>query len=86
MKTALIAIGFGALGLALAATEAMAFVPEPIPGSLIFPQPPHTKLTKAPVGSAVVHEFRRDGRKYRETYVIQRDRSLKLTNRGVGND
>jgi hypothetical protein len=33
-----------------------------------------------------VHEFRRDGRKYRETYVIQQDRSLKLTNRGVGND
>lgn len=54
---------------------------EAIPGSIVFPRHPQTKLTKAPVGSPVFHQFHGDGRKYREIYVIQPDRSLKLVNR-----
>lgn len=59
---------------------------EPIPGSLIFSKQPSTKRTKAPIGSPVFHEFRLDGRKYREIYLIQSDRSLKLITRTSNGD
>lgn len=55
---------------------------EPIPGSITYGGQPRTKLTKAPVGSIVPHQFiDRFGRRVYETYVIQPDRSLLLVNR-----
>ncbi|WP_377289546.1 hypothetical protein [Rhizobium sp. SG2393] len=60
---------------------------EPIPGSITYNGQPRTKLTKAPIGSIVPHQFFDDrGRRVEETYVIQPDRSLKLTNRRVQPD
>jgi hypothetical protein len=64
----------------------------PIPGSITYKGQPHTRLTKAPVGSSFLHEFRsEDGLLVHETYVIQPDRSLKIVSRTVfrspfGND
>lgn len=55
---------------------------EPIPGSITYRGQPRTKLTKAPVGSIVPHEFRDEfGRRVSEIYVIQPDRSLRLVSR-----
>lgn len=43
---------------------------------------PRTRLTKAPVGSIVPHQFiDRFGRRVYETYVIEPDRSLRLVSR-----
>lgn len=57
---------------------------QPIPGSITYNGQPQTRLTKAPVGSPVPHEFRDErGRRVNETYVIQPDRSLKLVSRRV---
>ncbi|OCP38593.1 hypothetical protein [Ensifer sp. LC163] len=55
---------------------------EPIPGSITYGGQPRTKLTKAPVGSIVPHQFiDQYGRKVYETYIIEPDRSLRLTSR-----
>ncbi|GEC30466.1 membrane protein [Sinorhizobium fredii USDA 205] len=55
---------------------------EPIPGSITYRGQPRTKLTKAPVGSIVPHQFiDRFGRRVYETYVIEPDRSLLLVSR-----
>ncbi|HXV30179.1 MAG TPA: hypothetical protein VD840_07600 [Sinorhizobium sp.] len=55
---------------------------EPIPGSITYGGQPRTKLTKAPVGSIVPHQFfDRFGRRVYETYIIEPDRSLRLTSR-----
>jgi hypothetical protein len=55
---------------------------EPIPGSITYGGQPRTKLTKAPVGSIVPHQFRDQfGRPVYETYVIEPDRSLRLVSR-----
>ncbi len=54
---------------------------EPIPGSITFGGQPAGKLQKAPVGSTVTHQFSYNGTEYRETYLIQPDRSLKLVGR-----
>lgn len=54
---------------------------EPIPGSIIYGGQPMTRLMKAPVGSSITHDFFSGGNQYVETYVIQPDHSLKLTNR-----
>ncbi|SMC73199.1 hypothetical protein [Rhizobium sp. RU36D] len=55
---------------------------EPIPGSITYGGQPASRLTKAPIGSQVPHEFRdRQGRRVMETYVIQPDRSLLLVSR-----
>ncbi|WP_018240119.1 hypothetical protein [Ensifer sp. BR816] len=55
---------------------------EPIPGSITYGGQPRTKLTKAPVGSIVPHQFIDPfGRRVYETYVIEPDRSLRLTSR-----
>ncbi|MDX0695713.1 hypothetical protein FB004_103126 [Sinorhizobium medicae] len=60
---------------------------EPIPGSITYGGQPRTKLTKAPVGSIVPHEFfTQQGGLARETYVIQQDRSLKLVRRYIDYD
>ncbi|KRD53311.1 MULTISPECIES: hypothetical protein [Sinorhizobium/Ensifer group] len=55
---------------------------EPIPGSITYGGQPRTKLTKSPVGSIVPHQFiDQYGRKVYETYIIEPDRSLRLTSR-----
>ncbi|WP_037448345.1 hypothetical protein [Sinorhizobium fredii] len=60
---------------------------EPIPGSITYGGQPRTKLTKAPVGSIVPHQFfTQQGGLARETYVIQPDRSLKLVRRHIDYD
>lgn len=59
----------------------------PIPGSITYGGQPRTKLTKAPIGSVVPHEFRNElGQRVEENYIIQPDRSLKLVNRRVFRD
>ncbi|MCB5204989.1 hypothetical protein LH464_21215 [Neorhizobium sp. T786] len=55
---------------------------EPIPGSITYGGQPQSRLTKAPVGSAVTNRLRDQfGQGYEETYIIQPDRSLKLVSR-----
>ncbi|MGF6255331.1 hypothetical protein OKW20_002428 [Ensifer sp. LBL] len=55
---------------------------QPIPGSITYGGQPRTKLKKAPVGSIVPHQFIDSyGRKVYETYIIEPDRSLRLTSR-----
>ncbi|NRP74018.1 hypothetical protein ILFOPFJJ_04939 [Ensifer psoraleae] len=55
---------------------------EPIPGSITYGGQPRTRLTKAPIGSIVPHQFNdRAGRTVYETYVIEPDRSLRLVSR-----
>jgi hypothetical protein len=67
--------------LAAVAGSSSAFAIEPIPGSITYNGQPATRLEKAPIGSAVPNEFFSGGQRYKETYVIQPDRSLKLVNR-----
>lgn len=58
---------------------------EPMPGSITYGGQPHTKLTKAPVGSTVPHQFiGLFGRRIYETYVIEPQRSLRLVSRRYG--
>ena len=74
---------FGLLALS-AVTLAGCTTPdlEPIPGSITYGGQPRTKLTKSPVGSIVPHQFiDQYGRKVYETYIIEPDRSLRLTSR-----
>ncbi|MBB6178207.1 hypothetical protein [Pseudorhizobium flavum] len=57
---------------------------EPIPGSITYGGQPRTRLTKAPVGSSVNHQFTNNlGQRVEERYVIQPDRSLKLVWRRI---
>jgi hypothetical protein len=57
---------------------------EPIPGSITYGGQPRTRLTKAPVGSSVSHQFFNEfGYRVEERYVIQPDRSLKLVWRRI---
>lgn len=67
--------------LAALAGAPSAFALEPIPGSITYHGQPHTRLQKAPVGSPVFHQFYSNGNDYRETYIVQPDRSLKLVER-----
>ncbi|PND22204.1 hypothetical protein CN934_09340 [Ensifer sp. MMN_5] len=60
---------------------------EPIPGSITYGGQPRTKLTKAPIGSMVPHQFFDTyGHRVYETYVINPDRSLRLTSRRIDYD
>ncbi len=43
------------------------------------------RLEKAPVGSPVTYDVYENGNRYRETYVVQSDRSLKLVDRAFSN-
>jgi hypothetical protein len=71
---------FSALVLAALATPTMAL--EPIPGSITYPTQPRSKLLKAPIGSVVNHNFTDGfGRRVKEKYIINPDRSLKLVHR-----
>jgi hypothetical protein len=72
--------------LALAGISTSAWALEPIPGSITFGGQPTSKLQKAPVGSSVTHDFFNTGNHYRETYLIQPDRSLKLVRRSRSQD
>jgi len=74
---------FAAALLAALAGAPAAFAIEPIHGSITYGGQPRTKLQKAPVGSQVPHQFYENGNDYRETYVIQPDRSLKLVDRYI---
>jgi hypothetical protein len=68
----------------LAACEQTSTTLKPIPGSITYGGQPRTKLTRAPVGSQVPHHFTDQwGDDVFETYVIQPDRTLKLTDRHI---
>ncbi|KAA1177804.1 hypothetical protein FP026_21605 [Rhizobium tropici] len=57
---------------------------QPIPGSITYGGQPHMKLTQSPPGSQFQHHFTNQwGEDVVETYIIQPDRSLKLSNRQV---
>jgi hypothetical protein len=76
MKRQILAV-FGILALAGCTTMEL----QPIPGSITYGGQPSTRLTKAPVGSTVSHDFYDGSREVLETYVIQPDRSLRLVRR-----
>lgn len=60
---------------------------KPIPGSITYNGQPRTKLTKSPPGSAIYNSFYDStGSKVLETYILQPDRSLKLTRREIIGD
>lgn len=80
MKTFLSILTASLIGI----TPALAL--EPIPGSITYGGQPANRLQKAPVGSPVTHEFFYRGDRYKEVYVIQADRSLKLISRGQYNN
>ncbi|SFB20100.1 hypothetical protein SAMN03159496_02325 [Rhizobium sp. NFR07] len=69
------------IAIAALAPAAHAVTIDPIPGSLVYPTQPKTKLRKAPVGSIVQHNFYSNGVNYNETYRVLPDRRLKLLNR-----
>ncbi|ASY63454.1 putative transmembrane protein [Sinorhizobium sojae CCBAU 05684] len=90
MKIAL-AVFYATLALAACtpATRTVGYGPglEPIPGSITYGGQPRTKLTKAPIGSIVPHQFfDRFGYRVYETYIIEPDRSLRLTSRRIDYD
>ncbi|WP_198516836.1 hypothetical protein [Sinorhizobium meliloti] len=74
---------------ACTSTQTVGYGPrlEPIPGSITYGGQPRTKLTKAPIGSMVPHQFFDTyGHRVYETYVINPDRSLRLTSRRIDYD
>ncbi|OHV82609.1 hypothetical protein [Rhizobium sp. LCM 4573] len=71
---------------AVAVTAPQAFALEPIQGSITYGGQQATRLTKAPIGSVVPHDFYSNGEHYRETYVIAPDRSLSLVSRVRSNN
>jgi hypothetical protein len=86
MKNVLVMLAFAALLSACSASGQVGQRPgiEPIPGSITYGGQPATRLTKAPVGSVVPHQFRNElGQRVTETYIIQPDRSLRLVSRQV---
>jgi hypothetical protein len=84
MKIAKISLA-ALIGAASIATAS--FAVEPIEGSITYTKPDAVRFTKAPAGSAMSHEFFANGTKYRETYIINDNGSLRLTGRTVaGND
>ncbi len=81
MKLALAAFGVTALFVS------SAFALEPIPGSVTYAGQPAHRLQKAPVGSTFENTFYYGGQRYTETYMIQPDRSLVITDRiRIGSD
>jgi hypothetical protein len=57
---------------------------QPIPGSITYGGQPRTKLTKSPPGSVIHNSFYDStGSKVLETYILQPDRTLKLTRREI---
>lgn len=57
---------------------------QPIPGSITYGGQPRTKLTKSPPGSVIYNSFYdQTGSRVKETYILQPDRTLKLTRRVI---
>jgi len=60
---------------------------QPIPGSITYGGQPRTKLTKSPPGSVIYNSFYDSrGQRVKETYILQPDRTLKLTRRVIAPD
>jgi hypothetical protein len=62
------------------------FAVEPIEGSITYTKPDAVRFTKAPAGSSIHHEFYANGNKYRETYIINDNGSVRLTGRTTANN
>jgi hypothetical protein len=71
--------------IAAVAGSSSAFALEASSGSVNY-EGVSARLEKAPVGSPVTYDVIQNGNHYRETYVVQSDRSLKLVDRAVRND
>lgn len=82
MKTFIVA--GAAVSVASVATAASAVAP--IKGSITYERPDSVRLTKAPAGIPVSHQFYADGNKYKESYVVQSNGSLKLLSRWKASD
>jgi hypothetical protein len=79
-----VGIAVAIMAILLVACEQTSTSLQPIPGSITYGGQPRTKLTKAPIGSQVPHHFTDQwGDDVYETYIIQPDRSLKLTDRRI---
>ena len=77
MKTTALTLLIVALASCQAASEL-----KPIAGSINYGGQPSQKLVKSPIGSQVPHEFTDQwGRRVKETYILQPDRTLKLVER-----
>ncbi|WEX76156.1 hypothetical protein PYH37_004433 [Sinorhizobium numidicum] len=84
MKIALLAICAALLSACSSTVVGYGSQLEPIPGSITYGGQPRTRLTKAPVGSIVPHQFFDNfGHRVYETYIIEPDRSLRLTSRRI---
>jgi hypothetical protein len=83
MKIATITLA-ALVGAASFATASLAV--EPIRGSITYTNPEAVRFTKAPAGSSLSHEFYADGMKYKESYVINEDGSIRLTGRATSNN
>jgi hypothetical protein len=71
-----------ALGCLVASCQSGGTALEPIPGSITYGGQPRERLQKSPIGSSFPHTFTDQwGDRVRETYIIQPDRSLKLSSR-----
>ncbi|MBR0555186.1 hypothetical protein J5J10_05775 [Ciceribacter sp. L1K23] len=71
--------------IASLAGASSAFAIEPIQGSITYGG--HVaQLSKAPVGSTVLHSFNAGGSDFREVYRVSADRTLDLVSRSVAND
>ena len=89
LSTALFTLCAAVALSACTSTQTVGYGPrlEPIPGSITYGGQPQTKLTKAPIGSMVPHQFFDTyGHRVYETYVINPDRSLRLTSRRIDYD
>lgn len=89
LSTALFTLCAAVALSACTSTQTVGYGPrlEPIPGSITYGGQPRTKLTKAPIGSMVPHQFFDTyGHRVYETYVINPDRSLRLTSRRIDYD
>jgi hypothetical protein len=84
---AIMSVFLAATFLAACSTADSSGGPTPIPGSLTYGGPARSKLTKSPVGSYVYNNFYdSSGRRVEETYILQADRTLKLTRQEVVSD
>ncbi len=89
LGTALLTLCAAVALSACTSTQTVGYGPrlEPMPGSITYGGQPRTKLTKAPIGSMVPHQFfDAYGHRVYETYVINPDRSLRLTSRRIDYD
>jgi hypothetical protein len=73
---------FGCAAL-LASSSAFAQGLTPVPGSITYNGQPHTKLTRAPIGSTFSHSLTDavTGQQYVEIYRMAPDRSLEIVSR-----